>query len=213
MFVAEVTNDEANDLADEILTGEEFIGEAEPGPVRRALDRVLEFIGDILESIFGGLGSAVGSGLGTILAYGLLGLAVIVLLYAIYRAVTNRVPKTEAESTSDTRVVFDEIVEPAQLQSLLAQYRSQSDWRNAVVAGFRLAVVGLIDQGIAREVAGATTGYFAQAVDERRPDITPQFAPAAESFDRAFYSDLDIGPDDLAQVDTLLGRLDRVGAS
>lgn len=66
--------------------------------------------------------------------------------------------------------------------------------------------------GVAREIAGATTGDFAVAVEARRPELLETYRHAAGAFERAFYSDLLIDQSDLAAVDTLLARLETVGA-
>ena len=91
--MAEVTNDEANDLADEILGREQFISASEPGIFQRSVDRAFDFIGDtlgrLLGAIFGGAGGAAGQTLAIIL----LVLAVALLMFAIYRAITQRPPK------------------------------------------------------------------------------------------------------------------------
>ena len=209
--MADLSNEEANDLADEILSREEFLlTTPEPGPAQDVINwigeqisRVFEFLGNL----FGGVGGAAGRGFAIIL----LALAAGVLVFAIYRAVSGRPPKAEKEDVG-ARVVFDEVVEPAELRAQLASLKAASDWRGAVIAGFRLAVVSLIDEGVAREIAGATTGDFARAVEARRPELLDVYSPASASFERAFYSDLEIHRDDLSRVEQLLGRLSSVGA-
>lgn len=205
--MADLSNEEANDLADEILLQSEFLPAREPGFFGRAVDRVLEAIGDfigwIFRSIFGGAGGAAGSTFAIVL----LAIAVIVLLFAIVKALRGRVPKPDVDSTRGTRVVFDEVVEPEALRAELTRHRAAQDWRAAVIAGFRLCVVGLIEANIAREVAGATTGDFATAVKRRRAPLLPVYQAAADSFERAFYSDLEITSADVEHVDELLATL------
>lgn len=207
--MAEVSNEEANDRADEILGREEFLNASEPGLFQRAVDRVFDFIGDILgrvfETIFGGVGGAAGQGFAIVL----LVLAVAVLLFAIYRAVSNR-PRKEEDKESGARVVFDEIVEPEALRADMERYAAAGEWHDAVIAGFRLAIVGLIDAKIAREISGATTGDFAHAVSRRRPELLSDYEPAARAFERAFYSDIAIDQSDMAKVTALLTRLGAV---
>lgn len=204
--MAEVSNEEANDRADDILGREEFINSSEPGIFQRSVDRVLDFIGEVLgrvfEAIFGGVGGSAGRGFAIVL----LVLALAVLLFAIYRAISNRPQKDEDEETG-ARVVFDEIVEPEALRADMARYVAEGEWRQAVVAGFRLSIVGLIDAKIAREISGATTGDFATAVSRRRPELLQDYEPAARSFERAFYSDIAIEERDMEYVSTLLNRL------
>lgn len=210
--MADVSNDDANELVDEILSRSEFLPAREPGFFQRAVDRVIEAIGDVLgrifEAIFGGAGGAAG----TTLAVILLGLAVALLLFAIYRAFAEREPAPEESGDSGPRIVFDAVVEPEELQAQLREYRSSGNWRLAVIAGFRLAVVGLIDARIAREVAGATTGDFATAVEKRRPELLATYGHGAAAFERAFYSDLAVDQNDLAAVDALLTRLETASA-
>lgn len=211
--MAEVTNEEANELADEILGRSEFIAAREPGFFERSVNRVIETISDFLGAIFGAIFGGGGGAAGTTLAVILLALAVAVLAIAIFKAITEREPSEDDDDEGGPRIVFDEVVEPNQLQQLLREHRSAGDWRPAVIAGFRLAVVGLIDARIAREVAGATTGDFATAVERRRPELLATYNHGAAAFERAFYSDLAITEQDMGDVDALLARLQSVGSS
>ena len=209
--MAEITNEEANDLADDILGRSEFIDAAEPGFLERTVNRVTEFIGDILadifEAIFGGAGGAAGQGIAIVLLI----LAAALLLFAIYRAVSNRTPK-EAEVETQARVVFDEVVEPEQLQADMDRFIAAGDWHQAVVSGFRLSIVELIDRNLARDISGATTGDFAQVLAVNGLDLLAAYQPAASAFERAFYSDLAIDETDNEKVQTLLGQIRGVGA-
>ena len=209
--MADVTNEEANDLADEILGREEFISASEPGIFQRSVDRVFDFIGDILERILGALFGGAGGAAGQTLAIILLALAVVLLLFAIYRAIKHRPPTEEAEEGS-ARVVFDEVVHPEQLQAAMDSHAGKGEWRQAVIAGFRLSIVRLIDANIAREISGATTGDFAKLIAARRPDLSDAYDKGAWSFERAFYSDKRIDESDMAKVRHLLERLDPAGA-
>lgn len=204
--MAEVSNEEANDLADEILGREQFVGAGEPGFLERAVNRVFEEIGEILGRIFGtlfgGAGGAAGQTLATVLLIGFGAL----IIYAIYKAFTGRVPK-ENTDTNEARIVFDEVVEPEALRADLARYASEQDWRMAVISGFRLAIVELIEEQIAREISGATTGDFARAVEVRRPALLDSYRSAAWAFERAFYSKSKIRESDLKAVQTLLDHI------
>ena len=210
--VAEVTNEEANDLADEILGREEFISASEPGIFQRAVDRVFEEIGDVLGRIFGAIFGGAGGAAGTAIAIVLLVLAVGLLLFAIIRAIAHRTPKQEEQEVG-ARIVFDEVVEPEQLRGDMDRYIAAGDWRAAVIAGFRLSIVGLIDANIAREISGATTGDFANAVAAQRPQLLEVYRSGAWSFDRAFYSDNAIDERDMARVRNLLDQIEGSTAS
>ena len=188
--MSEVSNEEANELADEILGRSEFLAAREPGFLERSVNRVIDAISDFLGTIFGAIFGGAGGAAGTGIAVILLAMAVGVLLFAIYKAFAEREPAEEDVDEGGPRVVFDEVVEPDELQQQLRQHRSAGDWRPAVIAGFRLAVVGLIDARITREVAGATTGDFATAVAQRRPELLATYEHGAAAFERAFYLSL-----------------------
>lgn len=204
--MAVITDEEANDLADDILGREGFISSSEPGIFQRSVNRVLEFIGDTLSRIFGLLFGGGGGAAGQTIAIVLLVAALLLLAFAIYRAIRHRPKKEEVEETS-ARVVFDEVVHPEQLRDAMAAAVAQGDWRAAVIAGFRLAIVELIDANIAREVSGATAGDFGKIVSTQRPDLSDTYDAAARSFERAFYSDNSIDHADMERVSRLLSRL------
>ena len=136
----------------------------------------------------------------------------LVAIFAIVQAIRfGRTPKTDDEAPT-ARIVFEEVVDPDQLRAALAEHRASGDWRGAVIAGFRLAVLALIDDEIAAERPGATTGDFGRAVARNRPKLSPTYNGAGAAFERAFYSDDAIGVDDYAAVQALLDRLARVSA-
>ncbi|MGI9608248.1 MAG: hypothetical protein ACR2P0_19110 [Acidimicrobiales bacterium] len=209
----EVSNDDANALADQILLRDEFLAAREPGFFSRSVNWVLEQIGRFLEWLFGGLfGGAGGTGAGSVVAYLLLGLAIILLGYVLIKAFFHRPGDTADDDQRGPRIVFDEIVDPVELRAQLDRARSAGDHRSAVIAGFRLAILALIDAGISVDAPGATTGDFGRAVQRNRTDLAPIYWDASGSFERAFYSELEIGVGDVSNIDRLLGSLQGVGA-
>ena len=205
--MAELSNEEAKDLADEILLRSEFLPAREPGFFSRTVDRVINEIGDFLSGIFSAIFGGSGGAAGSVFAVILLVVAAVVLILAVAKALRDRVPKSSTDDSPGTRIVFDEVVEPEALLAELARHRAAGDWRPAVIAAFRLGVIGLIEANIAREVPGATTGDFATAVRRRRPALLVTYQAAAAAFERAFYSDLEITSEDAATVDELLAEL------
>ena len=208
----EISNEEANELADDILLRGEFLGSREPGFFSRSVDRVLGWIGDLIERIFSTIFGGAGAGAGVTIAYLLLGLAIIIVVVALVKALLTRRADGDEASEAIASIVFDEVVDPEELRADLASLRAAGNWRGAVVASFRLAIVALIEQGIAFERPGATTGDFGRAVSRNRPELADDYRAAASAFDRAFYSDEDIGEADHEAAATLLARLDRVAA-
>ena len=53
--MAEVSNEEANELVDDILSRSEFVTAREPGFVERSVNRVIETVSDFLGRIFGAI--------------------------------------------------------------------------------------------------------------------------------------------------------------
>lgn len=206
----DLTVDEANDLADEILRDGDFVGAGDPGFFQRTTSRVFEFIGDVLREIFGTLFGGAGSGAGSLVAYVLLAAVLVLLVLAIVRAIRNGRRTRDEPGEPGVRIVFDEEIDPAELRRELADRRAQGDWRGAVIAGFRLAIVEMIEGDIVPERAGATTGDFGRAVGVTRPDLSGTYGDAAAAFERAFYSDSIIVSEDHDFVIALLGRVERV---
>ncbi len=209
-LVSQLDNDDANDLADEIMSREEFFASRDPGFVEQAVERVVEVIGDVLEWIFGPLFRAGGAaaGVGQFLAYGLLAVAVGILGLAIYRAIRGYERSTD-DDDSGARIIFDEAVDPDDLTAALGSATAVGDWRGAVIAGFRLAVLELIDRRVAFARAGATTRDFADDVEERSSALVDVYERAAVGFERAFYSDQEITEDDHRAVGSLREAITR----
>lgn len=206
--MAELSNEEAKELADEILLRSEFIGAREPGFFTRTVNRVIDAIGELITRFIGALFGSAGGGAGSVVAFGLLGIAVVVIVFALWRALsTRRADRDEGSGVRGARVVFDEVVDADRLRQELAGRRAAGDRRGAVIAGFRLAVVELIDGRVARERPGATTGDFGRDVDRARPELSAAYRGAASAFERAFYSDSVIDDRDLAAVEEFLDRL------
>lgn len=207
----DLTVDEANEIADDILRGGDFIGANEPGVFERATNRVWDEIIDFFRRIFSAIFGSAGGGAGSVMAFVLLGLVLVLLAAAIVRAIrTGRVARL-GDAAPGVRIVFDEEVDPTELLRELADRRTAGDWRGAVIAGFRLAVIEMIDDGIVAERAGATTGDFGRTISTVRPDLTPAYAEASNAFERAFYSDSTIDSSDNDSVALLRSRLQAVG--
>lgn len=204
-----VSNEEANDLADEILLREEFLPASGPGFFERTTDRVISAILDALAWLFEGLFGVGGGGAGSGLAILLGVLAVSLLGLAIFRAIRDRQPKEKLEDDDGTRIVFDEVVDARSLRVDLSVARESGRWRSAIIASFRLAIIGLIDEGVARERQSATTGDFGRDVAAQRPELSEGYADSARVFERAFYSDLDVSETDFLLVEDFRNQVER----
>jgi hypothetical protein len=209
----EITNEEAKDLADEILLRGEFIPARDPGFFREGVNQVFEWIAEFLDWLFGGIFGAAGGGAGSLIAYILAGVAAVLIILAIVKAVRGYDKPEKVVEGTGTRVVFDEVVDPAVLRQDLASASASGDWRAAVIAGFRLAIVQMIDRRIVAERPGATTGDFGRALAAKESFLASSYRPASGAFERAFYSDNEITEQDLSSVRTLLGQLEPAGVS
>ena len=199
--MAEVTNVEANELADDILLREEFLGARGPGFFERNVNRGFNALGDFLEWLFGSIFGAAGGGAGSGFAIVLAALAIVLLGVAIFRAIRGRTPKEVTDDDDGSRIVFDEVVDARGLRLDLNVATESKRWRSAVIASFRLAIIGLIDAGHARERPSATTGDFGSDISTNRPDLIVDYDRAARIFERAFYSDLPIEEADFEIVE------------
>lgn len=204
----EITNDEANELADEILLRGEFIPARDPGFFRSTINQVFEWIVEFLDWLFGGIFGAAGGGAGSVIAYLLAGVALVLVILAIVKAVRGYDRPEKVVEGTGTRVIFDEVVDPVVLRHDLSAAAAAGDWRAAVIAGFRLAIVDMIDRRLVAERPGATTGDFGRALARRESFLASTYGPASGAFERAFYSDTPITEDDLGLVRNLLAQLE-----
>ena len=203
-----VDGSEVDRTVDRILRDPAFTASQETW-LSRLRDDVRQWFLERLASLFD-------SGAGTLLAWGLVGLAVVVAVLVLVRAVVvlRRGAGTEAgpEAVVVTRRPAADWLADARAA------RRAGDLAEAVRCGYRAVVAGLAREGVLEEVPGRTVGEYRRQVASQRPDRVDAFARASEVFERVWYARRPASPEDVEVVlavaaDAGSGRARPAGAS
>lgn len=185
--------------AEEILRRPEF----QPPPrslYQRALDEIGELLGEVIDALVGGTGSA--------LAWVVLTAVVGAIAYLVVRGVQGG---RRRRGPSDPTVVVDvddEIGRPATAWDAEAvRLEREGRWREALRCRYRSLVASLAGNGLVEEVPGRTAGEYRALVGGARPQVARPFGDATELFERAWYGAEETGPDDAS---TFRAHADRV---
>lgn len=141
---------------------------------------------DVRQWLFERLAALFDSGAGTVLAWVLVGLAVLVGVLVVVRATRGLRRGAVADDEPATVVVTRR---PA--ADWLADARAARDTgelAEAVRCGYRAVVAGLAREGALEEVPGRTVGEYRAQVGRERPDRLEAFGRASEVFERVWYA-------------------------
>lgn len=145
------------------------------------------------------------SGAGTVLAWSLVGLAVVVGVLVAARALRD-VRRGAAAEQGVTAVTVTRRPAADWLADARAA-RDDGDLDEAVRCGYRAVVAGLAASGDLDEVPGRTVGEYRAQVRANQPPRMDGFARASDVFERVWYARR---PADREDVDTVLAVADQV---
>ncbi len=186
-----VDGDEVGRTVDRILRDPAFTASQETW-LSRLRDDVRQWFLERLASLFD-------SGAGTVLAWGLVGLAVVVGALLVVRAVVVLRRGAVAEDGPQAVVITRRPAADWLADARAA--REAGDLAEAVRCGYRAVVAGLAGEGALEEVPGRTVGEYRRQVAAGRPDRVEAFARASEVFERVWYARRAASAED---VDTVL---------
>lgn len=199
--VPETSPDDAGRTTDEVLRSPDF--NYEPTLLERALERVGEFLSDLLSPLFniGGGGAT-----GTIIGYGFIVLMGLALVWLIWRLLRDRFPKPDL--TPDSPVIeLSRWMNPKELRKAAEEFEAAGNWREALRARYRLLISQLVESGLIENPPGRTTGEYRQVVGSDVANIANEFSDATGDFERVWY-----GTDTATQGDvaTMRSRADEL---
>lgn len=183
------------DLADRILADPRY-----DRPGRSIPERILEWFGDQLGKV---LGSMVGSGAGTLVAWVLVAAAVGFVAYLVVRygragALPRSLGGAPATMVELTR-------SPAEWRADAVRLEAQGRWKEGLRCRHRALIADLVRRGVIPEQAGRTAREHARDVATSLPTVAPEMAAATELFEAVWYGDLPTGADEAERFE----RLDR----
>ncbi len=153
---------------------------------------------DIRQWFFERLAALFDSGAGTVLAWTLVGLAVVVGAMVVVRALRDVRRGAVAEGGA-TAVTISRRPAADWLADARAA-RDAGDLAEAVRCGYRAVVAGLATTGALDEVPGRTVGEYRGQVREHQPDRLDDFVRASDVFERVWYARRAADPHDVTTV-------------
>ncbi|MDQ6796528.1 MAG: DUF4129 domain-containing protein [Actinomycetota bacterium] len=169
-------------------------------PAPTLVERVQRWVSGVVEDVLGALVSGGGASL---IAWGLLALAVgvVALLAARFaRGVTPDGAMAASSASVPLRTATD-------WQAEAEVHEQAGRWRPALRCRYRALVADLAAGGLVDEVPGRTAGEYRAAVGMAAPAVAPEFAAATELFERAWYGRAPTGADDAARLSSLADRV------
>lgn len=180
---------EARRLADEVLADPVY-RQSEP-----FLDRALRVVSDAFGRILGQLttGDA-----GSIVAWLILGAAVVALLWLV-RSTFGPLPRFSGARPVDTVIVADSIDrrDAAAWRAEAERLAAAGSWDEAIRARYRAVVADLVAAGTLDDIAGTTPGEYRAQMLAAGAVGAATFAELTDLFELVWYGPLAAGPDDL----------------
>jgi hypothetical protein len=181
------------DLADRILADARYDRPGEPLP-----ERILDWFGEQLGNV---LGSFVGSGAGTVVAWALvLGAVAFVVHLVVRHGRVVRLPSARPRAAS---LMVELTRTPTEWRAEAEALEAQGRWREGLRCRHRALVGELVRRGDVRDQAGRTAGEHLRDVARSRPGAAPPMAAATELFEAAWYGDAATGPAEAARFEAL----------
>jgi hypothetical protein len=180
---------EARRLADEVLADPVY-RQSEP-----FLDRALRIVGEAFGRILGQLttGDA-----GSIVAWLILGAAVLTLLWLVRNAF-GPLPRFSGPRPVETTIVVDPIDErdAAAWRAEAERLAAAGAWDEAIRARYRAVVADLVATGTLDDIAGTTPGEHRRRLLAEGVAGGAVFAELTDLFELVWYGPVDAGPADL----------------
>lgn len=179
--------DHVRDLARSILSDPPY-AELEPGPLRRAFQRLLDVIGDLLGNALGAVATVPG------VAWVIAGLGILLLGLVVWRATRGATLGGGQAAAIPAAASERPATEWAADADRLA---AAGDLEAALRARYVATVVTLIEQGVIADIPGRTIGELEQELARRAPGLRPEMARVGERVEAVVFGDQPAGDGDL----------------
>jgi len=194
---------EVRDLADRILADPRY-----DVPPKSLPDRVLEWFGEQLGKV---LGSLVGSGAGTLIAWAFVLAALGLVVFLIVRY--GRVGRIVLPRPESADVMVELTRTPQAWREEAARLEATGRWREGLRCRHRALVGELVRRGVVADRAGRTAGEHLGDVLQRAPDAGPAMAAATDLFEAAWYGGATTGAAEAARFADLEAQVLAAGVA
>lgn len=171
------------DAADAILADPRYDVPPEPLP-----ERILGWFSEQLGKV---LGSAVGGGAGTVIAWAIVIGAVSSVAYLIIRY--GRVGRIELPAARRPSTMVELTRSPREWRAEAEALEADGRWREGLRARHRALVAELVGRGVIPDQPGRTAGEYVLDVRRRLVPATDAMVEATDLFEAAWYGDLPTG--------------------
>lgn len=190
------------DLADSILADQRYDEPGESLP-----NRVIDWLGEQIGNV---LGSLVGSGAGTVIAWTLVLAAIALTVLLIVRF--GRGGHIPAPQRREGRVMVELTRSPAEWRSEAAALERAGRWREGLRCRHRALIAELVAQGAVADLAGRTAREYVADVERARPLAAAALLEATDLFEAAWYGARPTGSSEASHFEDLASEVLGVGA-
>ena len=181
------------DLADQILADRRY-----ERPPKSVPDRILDWFLEQIDSV---LGSLVGSGAGTVIAWAVVIGVVALITYLIVRY--GRVGGLERPAAPSARMMVELTRTPGEWLAEAASLEAVGRWREALRCRHRALIGELVRQGAIPDRAGRTAREYVRDVAVSRVAVLEDFVAATDLFERVWYGHLPTAREECARFQEL----------
>jgi hypothetical protein len=175
--------------ADDILEGKEF--RREESAIGSGVEWILRQLGRFFGTLFGGGGGGGGF---------VVGLVVLALVAALLFLLLRHRPRRRVREPRRAEVqVEHEERTSTDWGGTAADHEARGEWRLALRARYRELLASLYERRLLADLAGRTAGEYRRELAEAAPAAAAAFASVTDHFERAWYSEADVGPDELSE--------------
>lgn len=184
---------EVRDLAESILASSRY-----DRPSRSIPDRILEWFGEQLGRV---LGSLVGSGAGTLIAWlFVLGVVALVVYLIVRFGRLGRLPRSPGRPSG---VMVELTRTPREWRAEAEALEARGRWKEGLRCRHRALIAELVRRGAIADQAGRTAREYVGDVAISLPEVAPALAAATELFESAWYGAVSTGRDEASQFQAL----------
>lgn len=162
------------------------------------IERIQQWLSDLLDGLFpdtGGAGGSFAGGIGPVVAWVVIVLAVLAAVAAVMAVVRHRVPRPDDEAPP-TEAEIEHRRSAREWERDAERLEREGRWKDALRARYRTMVRTLVDRGQLPDVAGRTTGELRGDLHRSTPDADDAFDSASLLFELAWYADVPTGEDE-----------------
>lgn len=181
------------DLADKILAERRY-----RRPPKSIPDRILEWFGDQLGRI---LGSLVGGGAGTVIAWAFVAAAIVLVVVLIVRFGSGS--RSRAPRPPRPRVMVELTRTPGEWRAEAEALEAQGRWREGLRCRHRALIGELVRRRAVADQVGRTAREYVRDVAGSVPTAVPALTEATTLFEDVWYGSVPTGAEQSARFQAL----------